>query len=256
MNNKRSQVRPWTSYDDEPMAESEPDFFDKHQFPWVKTLEENWQTIREEVDRVFENQDGALESYKDLEKVNRKGAWKTAGLMYWTFVSDRYTELFPKTWALLKDIPELSSASVLLLEPNSTIRPHIGDTNAILRCHMGIKVPAAAPRCGFKVNNRTVSWEEGSIFMFNDAKLHTAWNNTSENRFVLSFDVMRPEFSKKRKWVSSVVLGNIFLDVSYQHHQWLNKYASHRWVRKILRKLSQLFFRTLIALRAPLYNFF
>ncbi|MCY7294918.1 aspartyl/asparaginyl beta-hydroxylase domain-containing protein [Alteromonas sp. a30] len=250
------QKRPWTSYDLDPLPASEPDFWDKTQFEWVKHVEDNWEIIRDEMLEVMQTQDGILEPYKDLSKTNRKDAWKTAGLMYWTFVSDRYTKVFPKTWEVLKDIPHLSSASILLLEPNSTIRPHIGDTNAMMRCHMGLKVPAAAPRCGFKVNDTTVSWEEGGIFLFNDAQLHTAWNNTNENRYILSFDVLRPEFVKSRKWVASRVLGNIFLDVRYQHHPWLKKLGKRRWVDKILRRGSYALFSTMILLKKPLYNLF
>lgn len=251
-----SEMRPWTSYDPRELSKDEPNFYDTAGLDWVKHVESHWHIIREELDDVLLKQQTFLESYKDLEKVNKAGAWKTAGLMYWTFVSDRYTELFPKTWAILQHVPNLSSASILLLEPESMIRPHKGDTNAMMRCHMGLKVPAQAPKCGFKVNDKTVSWEEGKIFSFNDAQLHTAWNNTEQERYILSFDVLRPEYVSWRKWVSATVLGNIYVDVAYQHRQWLKKYCDNHILKSAFRSVSKLFFRSLIKFKLPLYNFF
>jgi ornithine lipid ester-linked acyl 2-hydroxylase len=174
--------------------------------------------------------------------------------MYWTFESDKYVSMFPKTWELLRSVPNLTSASLLLLEPGSTIKPHVGDTNAMVRCHMGLIVPAPAPRCGLRVRDSTLSWEEGRIFMFNDAHEHTAWNNTDKVRYILSFDVMRPEFIGMERWVSSQVLGNIFFDVMCQRREWLRKLSANKLTQRFLRSLSKLFFRTLIAFRLPLYN--
>jgi aspartyl/asparaginyl beta-hydroxylase (cupin superfamily) len=250
----RRRPRPWVAYDAGGYPASEPYVYDPAQFAWVGRIEAQWQTIRDELEGVLGTRDGVLLPYPDIDKTNRKGAWKTAGLMYWTFESDRYKAMFPRTWEILRSVPHLTSASLLLLEPNSTIKPHVGDTNAMVRCHMGLVVPAPAPRCGLRVRDHTFSWEEGRIFMFNDAHEHTAWNNTDRHRYILSFDVMRPEFVGMERWVSSQVLGNIWFDVQLQRRAWLRRLAARGWVQRPLRRLSKAFFRTLIALRLPLYD--
>ena len=244
---------PWIAYDVYGFDHNEPHVFNPGDFEWVERIESQWQVIRDELLSVVEREQVLL-PYPDAEKTNRKGAWKTAGMMYWTFRSMRYISRFPKTWALLKTIPNLSSASMLLLEPNSTIKLHVGDTNAMVRCHMGLVVPAPAPRCGLRVKDHTFSWEEGRIFMFNDAHEHTAWNNTNQDRYILSFDVIRPEFRGMEKWVSSQVLGNIYFDIQLQRRAWLRKIASNKAVENALRRTTKVFFRTLIALRLPLFN--
>jgi aspartyl/asparaginyl beta-hydroxylase (cupin superfamily) len=246
--------RPWTTYDTRGHPAHEPHVYDPAAFDWVPEVEAQWTTIRDELRSAIGEQDGVLQSYPDPNMTNRKGAWKTAGLMYWTFPSDRYIAMFPKTWAILKKIPHLTSASLLLLEPNSTIKPHLGDANAMIRCHMGLIVPAPAPRCGLRVKGTTFSWEEGRILMFNDAHEHTAWNNTDQNRYILSFDVMRPEFVGMEKWVSSRVLGNIYVDVMLMRHAWLRRLFGNKWGEAVLRRLAYAMFRTLMFLKLPLYD--
>lgn len=246
--------RPWVAYDADGYPAAERHVYDPKEFSWVPAIEAKWQVIRDELLSVIGHESEVLLPYPDVEKTNRRGAWKTAGLMYWTFKSEKYIGMFPKTWEVLQSIPHLTSASLLMLEPNSMIKPHVGDTNAMVRCHMGLIVPAPAPRCGLRVRDHTFSWEEGRIFMFNDAHEHTAWNNTDRNRYILSFDVMRPEFTGKESWVSSQVLGNIFFDVMVQRHDWLKRISRPPVAEKALRQTSKLFFRTLIALGLPLYN--
>lgn len=250
----RARTRPWVAYDKGGYPAAEAHRFNPADFDWVGRIESQWKVVRDELIQVRKVQRDALLPYPDAGMTTRKGAWKTAGLMYWTFKSDKYIDMFPRLWSILQTIPNLTSASLLMLEPMSTIKPHVGDTNAVVRCHMGLIVPAPAPRCGLRVKDTTFSWEEGRIFMFNDAHEHTAWNNTDEERYILSFDVIRPEYRGMERWVSSQVLGNIFFDVMASRHAWLRRLSSSKPATAVLRRLSKLFFRTLIALRLPLYN--
>lgn len=247
-------ARPWIAYDKDGYPIDEPSIYDTSGCPWVPYVESHWMEIREELVRAIERQEETLLPYPDPEKTNRPKAWRTAGLMYWTFASDRYARVFPRTWEILSKIPHLTSASLLLLEPNSTIKPHVGDTNAMFRCHLGLIVPAPAPRCGFRVRDVVLSWEEGKIFMFNDAHEHTAWNNTPEPRYILSFDVMRPEFRGMERWVATSVLGNIYLDVVSQRNAAVRQLRRLPGGEPVLRKMSQALFYVLSVTGRPLYN--
>jgi aspartyl/asparaginyl beta-hydroxylase (cupin superfamily) len=252
---KRTQ-RPWLSDSKAPYPANMAKFYDPSQFDFVKIVESQWQVIRDELLEVVGDNTAAQEfkAYQDLEKTNKNAAWKTAGLMYWTMKSERNIELFPKTWEIFRAIPNVTSCSLHLLEPHSTIKPHIGDTDAMLRCHLGLVIPAPLPRCGFRVGDEMTSWEEGKIFIFNDACAHTAWNNTSDNRYVISFDVMRPEYVKKKHWIASQVLGKIYLEVTYQHVAWMRQYFNTRWAKAILFPLSKLYWRMKILFRNGLPN--
>ncbi len=252
----RGRGRPWLSDDGVPYPHDQPNYYDPARHAFVSRVEAQWTVIRDELlaaigeDRRIQE----FKAYEDLEKTNKTAAWKTAGLMYWTMKSKKNIDKFPKTWDVFKDIPNLSSCSLHLLEPHGTIKEHIGDTDAMMRCHMGLIVPAGLPRCGFRVEQESVAWEEGKVFIFNDACAHTAWNNTEHDRYVISFDIMRPEFARRRFWVAAQVLGKIQIEVLYQHVPWLRKYASANWIRDLLIVGCKLFWRAKIAVRHHVFG--
>lgn len=250
----KRKVRPWLSDNNKPYPAEKPVLYDPSNYDFVRYVESNWHIVRDELLASIQapGDHEEFRPYHDLEKVNRAAVWKTMGLMYWTMVSEKNVGLFPKTWEVFRKIPNITSCSLHILEPHATIKPHNGDTDAMLRCHMGLIVPAPLPRCGFRVANELVSWEEGKVFIFNDAREHTAWNNTEQNRYILSFDVMLPEYAKQKYWVASQVLGKINIEVAYQHVAWLRQYFASRPARAILIWLAKVFWRVRIGMRPEL----
>jgi len=220
-------TRPWFSEGDTAFKGEEPFFFDTAQFPWVREVEAQWEVIRDELRQLLSSDVSSLQPYANREMTSGPNHWKTYGMMFWTIRSKDKCSKCPKTWQILKDIPGICAISFNLLEPGTTIKPHHGDTNAIIRCHMGLEVPAGAPRCAFRVGTETRSWEEGKLFMFCDAHEHTAWNNTDRKRYILVIDIMRPEYLAQRRSVAGQVLASIRLAVYYQRHRWLKRFLDN-----------------------------
>ncbi|MCY7294917.1 aspartyl/asparaginyl beta-hydroxylase domain-containing protein [Alteromonas sp. a30] len=242
--------KPWLADDGTVYHGKDPYFYDPKQFAWVEEIESHWETFRDELMNVAKNAHDNMDPYPDLEKTDKKDAWHTAGMMYWTMRSKKNIKLFPKTWAIMSKIPSISSCSFHELAPHSTIKPHIGDTNMMVRCHMGIQVPAPLPKCGIRVGNEKQCWENGKILMFNDAHEHTAWNNSDEYRYILSFDVIQPKFEGKRFWVASQILGKIYVEVLYQHKAWLRKFFSAKWQKAILFSVYKSLFRVAVFVKS------
>jgi aspartyl/asparaginyl beta-hydroxylase (cupin superfamily) len=226
--------RPWLSDSSQPYPPNKPYFIDPADWPEVKRIEENWTIIRDELFEAVHRDDAGLVPYKDLAKTDKKASWSTAGLMYWTVRSPENIARFPRTWDLFKNIPNLTSCSIHRLAPHSTIKPHIGDTDAMARFHIGLVIPAGLPRCGFRCGPERREWVEGKALCFNDAREHTAWNNTDDDRFIISFDLMYPECFHMRHWIGAQVLGKIAVEVLYQHKTWLPRYFNRGWERKLL----------------------
>ncbi|GAB2582200.1 aspartyl/asparaginyl beta-hydroxylase domain-containing protein [Dyella jejuensis] len=226
--------RPWLSDSSQPYPPNMPFFIDPTGWPEVKRIEENWTIIRDELLEALAKEDSGLVPYKDLAKTDKKASWSTAGLVYWTVRSPENIARFPKTWALFKNIPNVTSCSIHRLSPHSTIKPHIGDTDAMARFHVGLVIPAGLPRCGFRCGTERKEWVEGKALCFNDAQEHTAWNNTDDERFIISFDLMYPEYFHMRHWIGAQVLGKISVEVLYQHKAWLRHYFNTNWARKSL----------------------
>lgn len=251
---QRADTGPWLSDSNKPYPDHMPYFYDTAEFPDIAYIEANWEIIRDELVAGLKASDTGLEAYKDLGKTNRKAAWKTAGLIYWTAKSPQNIARFPKTWALFRKIPNLTSCSILLLEPHSTIKPHLGDTDAMVRCHIGLIVPGELPRIGFRCGTEMVSWKEGKAFAFNDAREHTAWNNTDSNRYIVSFDLMRPEFQKRKYWISAQVLGKIDIEVLYQHKAWMRRYLAREWQKLFMIAVCKRIRYVRLRIRAAIYG--
>ena len=206
----------WFSADGGRFAGDEPFFHDPEDFPWVKTLEDNWRPIKEEVEALLARREDRLSPYFHASMVFPPQSWKTLGFRFWTYRMHENCRDCPKTAKILESIPNLTAASVSVLEAGANINPHQGDTNAIVRIHLGLDIPEGLPGCGFQVGSEARPWEEGRVLMFCDAHTHTAWNRSSRPRMVLIVDVMRPEFAERQASICSRVLASIALQMVSQ----------------------------------------
>ena len=184
-------------------------FYENHNFEWVPALEENTPVIAHEIETFLLENEAQIKPYFNTSLVTQKKRWKISTFFVWTWLVPKNMQKCPETMKLLNKIPGIISASISIMEANVAIKPHRGDTNAIIRCHLPLKVPATLPECGFKVKYDERSWEYGKLLLFNDSARHEAWNFSNQRRYVLLFDVIRPEFESKKYWVSSTVLAGL-----------------------------------------------
>lgn len=218
---------------------NEPAFLPSENFEWAKELAANTEQIKAELIAYLKKNN--LRSYFNTNMVSQHNAWKTIALKTWDIHLYKNQEQFPFTTALIKKYPEILSASFNLLEPDSNILPHCGDTNAIYRCHLGLEIPAAAPDCGFRVKDETRSWEQGKWLIFPDAYEHEAWNHTKKERYIFLIDVLREEFKVKKNTVISTVITSLFLQkraVNYKFLSFIQSAAVIRATTKTLRPFA------------------
>jgi len=249
--NSNKSVRPWFSDSDIPFEENDPCYFEREQynFPWMQELESQWLIVRDELNKLLREDESAITPYPKQSMVTRPGKWRTIAFMFWSFKFQENIALCPRTWELVKDIPGLTAVSFNMLEEHTSIKPHRGDTNVIARCHMGVDIPARAPRCGFRVGNETRSWEEGRFLMFNDAHEHTAWNNTNFKRYILVIDVMRPEFALMKDATCSRVLGTIKQEVLCEDNPWVGRIFNNKLGKFVLFNYFRMLVRIMIFAR-------
>jgi len=231
------QVQPWFAYDGTPFKGTESYFFERKDFPWVQRIESQWKVIRDELMTLVQEHEGSLTPYANRDMTSRPNKWKTFGFMFWTVKSKKNYKKCPKTWELLNSIPGILAGSFNLLEAGTTIKPHYGDTNAIVRCHLGLVIPGPAPQCAFRVGAETRGWKEGEFLLFCDAHPHTAWNNTAEKRYILLLDIIRPEYASRKTEVCSRVLAGLNLEIAYQRSEWLRKKFNTKKRKAMLYKL-------------------
>jgi len=185
-----------------------PVFYGRDECPWLAEIERHWRTIRAEFeDFHYHRGQGLTESYIP-DDVEVRG-WRSINFVTYLHWYGANCARFPKTVAILRDIPHLTSAFVNLLEPHAKLPPHNGDTNTTYRCHLGLIVPSEGPECGLLVGGERRGWREGEAFAFNEAYRHTVWNDTDRDRVVLVFDVMKPEYRPRKRRICGAVLGAI-----------------------------------------------
>jgi tetratricopeptide (TPR) repeat protein len=108
----------------------------------------------------------------------------------------------PRALAALADAPLTDipgrAPSILFskLAAGAHIPAHTGMLNVRLICHLPLIVPAG---CEFRVGNDVRAWEEGKLWVFDDTIEHEAWNRSGEDRYILLFDIWRPELTAEER---------------------------------------------------------
>lgn len=201
-----------------------PRFYDTNQFSWVKKIESQWETMRDEITEYL----NSGTEFKGSISPNSPGisypdAWKRMYFMNSLWIQFSNCKKLPKTWGILKTIPGVTQASVLILNPHSQIYPHSSESNINIRCHLGIKIPGKLPVCGLRVGNEEENWSEGSVIMFSDCHEHTVWNNTDQMRIIVAFDILQKQYASQRIWLCAMYLSALTIRSTDSYLRFLKK---------------------------------
>jgi ornithine lipid ester-linked acyl 2-hydroxylase len=159
-------------------------FYEAVEFDFALHLEANWEKIREEL--------AALKGEHFIDWSERylyKEGWQTFGLYAFGIKIDKNCRLCPETTKLVETIPDLVTAGFSALAPGTHIAPHTGYPDGVLRCHLGLVIPAD---CAIRVSDTTRSWQEGKCLVFDDTLEHEAWNKSDRTRVILLLDFKAP----------------------------------------------------------------
>jgi beta-hydroxylase len=152
-------------------------------YPSLVRLQEHWKVVHEELLNLSKTY------FMDWpERDIYSGRWTVFGLYKFGEKISEHCALCPETTRLVEAIPGLVTAGFSSLAPGTHIAPHVGYTNEVLRCHLGLVAPED---CGIRVSNETRTWHPGSCFVFDDTNLHEAWNRGKSTRVILLLDFKR-----------------------------------------------------------------
>lgn len=199
----------------------EPYFWDKSVFKGCYDFESQLHEIRSECLLLLENRKAS--PYFKKAMVSGGKGYNTLSLKWWdiNFYSNR--KHCPVLNDLINKYPEISTLSINILEGNSAIHPHMGDTNTVFRAHFGLDIPSSLPECGIRVGDEKRSWLAGDWLVFTDAFEHETWNHSNQDRIILLIDMVRPEYLAKRKRICATVLCSLFLQKRMQKYPWVSR---------------------------------
>ena len=193
------------------------EFYPRDPFPWLEALETKTEAIKAELQNLIS---GGSEFNAYLESNTERPAFDSHGMadnddwgaLYLWRNGQPVPEnqaLCPVTTEAMNELPLVFSGqrcpNILFsrLRPGAKIPPHNGMINTRLIGHLPLIIPE---NCGFRVGNSTRTWKVGEAFLFDDTIEHEAWNNSSEDRFVLIFEVWRPELTEAEQKLSTRML--------------------------------------------------
>lgn len=195
------------------------------EFPFLKSLEDSWEDVLEELNNLLynevENEKSYFQSWHEVEIY--EGRWDVYGLYAFGEKLKSNCERCPKTTSLIESIPGLTTAGFSALAPETHIRPHVGYSDDVLRCHLGLITPKPLPdydrratgiltakTCGLRVDDDFYYWEEGKAFVFDDTIRHEAWNWGDRTRFILLIDFKKQAPAKEVNLMDSkTILANL-----------------------------------------------
>ena len=181
------------------------------EFPELAKLNENWQTIRDEAVRLFDegfiraaanNNDWGFYSFF-------KSGWKRFYLKWYDDFLPSARALCPQTVELLNSIPSVHGAMFAMLPPGGKLGAHRDPFAGSLRYHLGLVTPNS-DKCRILVDGVPCVWRDGEAFMFDETFIHSAENATETNRIILFCDVERPMkysfMTAMNRWVSHYIV--------------------------------------------------
>jgi aspartate beta-hydroxylase len=115
----------------------------------------------------------------------------------------------PLLAALVRNAPEVLSASFSFLGPRKHIPPHRGPLRGIIRFYLVLAMPHeedGSPAAVLKVANVEHRLDEGQFLLWDDTFEHEAWNGSDKLRIVLSLDIWRPHMPIDMQALSMILI--------------------------------------------------
>ncbi|MCW3027785.1 MAG: aspH, partial [Solirubrobacterales bacterium] len=172
---------------------------------------------------------------KDQIEITDDDRWKTFFIYGYGFEAKLGVQMCPRTAALMREIPGMTTAMISILSPRKHILDHRGPYKGVLRYHLGLIVPQDAEACRIRVGEDFRHWEEGKSLIFDDTFNHEVWNDTDETRVVLFVDVLRPlpfpESAINKAIIKVIGYSPFVLDAKRNQEAWEKRFLERRGTR-------------------------
>lgn len=236
------KLKSWFSFSGNgsyPDAEKDQAFFDLNNQKWVENLISAAPQMKNELQALKDRNDRSIVPYFNRTLANKPENWTIFPFLMWGMWFYRNAKKCPYTTSALKNTPGLLSATFSILKPGAIIPPHVGDSNIMYRCHVPLRIPKDESQSFLEVAGEKRNWQEGVMLAFCDAQLHTASNLSTEERWVLILDVIRPEFRHKKSWINAQVYATLLIQFVLQKFYFIKHFPT--FIRRSIMIIGALF---------------
>jgi beta-hydroxylase len=215
-------------------------------FPELKPLRENWETIREEARRLYEaGHINSPEKRNDLAfNAFFKRGWRRFYLKWYDDFLPSAKEICPKTVELVQAIPSVHAALFALLPPRSKLGEHRDPFAGSLRYHLGLITPNSDD-CRIYIDGEPYAWRDGQDIIFDETFIHSVNNDTDQDRLILFCDVTRPIANPIIRQINDFVIHCVLRHTAAQNRDtekigFFNRFSSYFYnFRKLQKSLKQ-----------------
>lgn len=197
--------------EEEVYSGNSPNYFDTQKVEGVDILEDEWEAIYNEFSSVLSDEDSISCSSPYPPNLSAPQVWKNVYFYNFMWKYHDNCKKFPITYNIINRVPNLTFGQIAILEPKGEILPHIGETNVIMRGHLGLSIPGGLPDVGIEVNGEKKGWENGKALLFSDAHKHRVWNHSEKRRMILIFDIVKEEYQDHKLWYCSQALSTLVI---------------------------------------------
>ncbi|MDB5292591.1 MAG: lipid hydroxylase LpxO [Phycisphaerales bacterium] len=191
---------------------------ERNDFPELDVLKQNWEVIRDEAKRLYE--EGHIkksETNSDLAfNTFFKRGWKRFYLKWYDDVLPSAADLCPKTVEMVRSIPSVNAALFALLPGKSKLGAHRDPFAGSLRYHLGLMTPNS-DECRIYIDGTPYAWRDGQDILFDETFIHSVKNDTDDVRIILFCDVARPMRTAFARNVNRFVSNHIVKITSAQN---------------------------------------
>ena len=235
-------IKKWFSFSENGNYKgSEPYFYTISEKPWKILLENNYLIILKELELLVQRQNKNIVPYFNQTLASSPTAWTVFPLLFWGNSYKENCLQAKETVKIINQITGVISCGFSILKPNTTIKPHDGDSNVMYRCHLTLRSNGTINEIGMRVGTEMVTWQNGKLFAFCDAYNHEVWNNTNEERWILIIDILREEFIDEKIKICKLVNATLWWQLKFQK----NYFFKHlpKWSRRWLMQITSVFMK-------------
>jgi aspartate beta-hydroxylase len=183
-------------------------------FPGAAAFMRHWPDLRDEALRIADRIEAVPRFHEIMPEqapisANDARDWRM-------FIAKAYGLDFAQNLAacptlarLLREHPDVLSASISYLAPGKRVPPHRGPFRGILRYYLVLSMPCrpdGSPAAVLKVAGREHRLRDGESLLWDDTYEHEVWNDSERVRIVLLLDVWRRFMPLELRLLSCVLV--------------------------------------------------
>jgi aspartate beta-hydroxylase len=183
-------------------------------FPGADVFVAGWQDIRDEALALARRLQQVPRFHEIMPEqapisANDRRDWRMFILKAYGVEWGKNMAACPRLAALVRQVPDVLSASLSFLAPRKHIPAHRGPFRGILRFFLVLSMPRAPdgrPAAALRIADTKYRLGDGECLLWDDTYEHEVWNDSDEIRVVLLLDVRRNAMPADMKLLSGLLV--------------------------------------------------